>query len=194
MGTDRTRHPRAVFLDRDGVINRNLWNPATLQDESPLTVEDFELLPGVLAALSKLQRAGFLLFVVSNQPNYAKGNSSMETLAAIHGRLIAETRRAGIAFAACYYCFHHADGLVPGYSGPCVCRKPSPYFLLQAQRDFGVSLDESWMIGDRETDLECGRAAGTRTILISESARSGSSGAADYRATGLCQAARLILG
>ena len=78
---------RAVFLDRDGVLNRNVWNPATGKYESPLTPEDFELLPDVIPALQLLRDAGYLLFLVSNQPNHAKGKAGMDTLDAIHRRL-----------------------------------------------------------------------------------------------------------
>jgi D-glycero-D-manno-heptose 1,7-bisphosphate phosphatase len=193
MGTDGVGKKRAVFLDRDGVINRNIWNPVTLAFESPLTADDFTLLPGVLPALSALARSGFLLFVVSNQPNYAKRKSSMEALDAIHQRMIDATTQAGIVFAACYYCFHHVDGTAPGYSGPCVCRKPSPHFLLRAQRDFCVHLARSWMIGDRESDVQCGRAAGTRTILLGERTCGVSPDVADYPAKDLCAATQLIL-
>jgi D-glycero-D-manno-heptose 1,7-bisphosphate phosphatase len=182
MGTDSHGWKRAVFLDRDGVINRNVWNPATRQYESPLTADDFALLPGVLAALSQLRNAGFLLFIVSNQPNEA-----------IHQKLIAATVQAGIAFAGCYYCFHHPQGCVRGYAGACVCRKPSPYFLLEARLEFGVDLRRSWMIGDRESDVQCGRAAGTRTILIESHASGKGAAAADHVVSDLCQATRLIV-
>src|SRR5580658_7313224 len=194
MGTDNRGGRRAVFLDRDGVINRNVWNPATLEYESPLTADAFELLPGVLSALAELRRAGYLIFLVSNQPNYAKQKVSMEILDAIHQKLIAATARAGIAWAACYYCFHHPEGFIQGYSGACVCRKPSPYFLFWARRDFGLELSLSWMIGDRESDVQCGRAAGTRTILIADGEAGGVVVTADHRAVDLAQAVRLISG
>ena len=156
---------RGVFLDRDGVLNRNVWNPETSAYESPLTAEQFELLPKVIPALQLLNDSGYLLFVVSNQPNYAKSKASIETLDAIHCRLETALAQAGIAMTAYYYCFHH-----PAFTGQCVCRKPSPHFLLKARDAFDVDLGRSWMIGDRDTDIECGLAAGTRTVRISESA------------------------
>jgi D-glycero-D-manno-heptose 1,7-bisphosphate phosphatase len=166
MGADKPHGHRAVFLDRDGVINRNVLNAATGEYESPLTAEQFEFLPGALDAMRTLQAAGFLLFLVSNQPNYAKAKASLETLQSIHDRLISGLDAAGVTFAAFYYCFHHPEGRVAGYSGRCLCRKPSPHFLLQASAEFGVDLRRSWMVGDRVTDVECGSQAGTRTILI----------------------------
>ena len=191
MGSDRSPGMRrAVFLDRDGVLNRNVWNPATRQDESPLTPEQFELLPDVLPALRLLSDAGYLLFLVSNQPNYAKGKASMDMLNAIHCRLETALTEAEISFAAFYYCFHR-----PEFTGECICRKPSSYFLFQARDSFGIDLTASWMVGDRPTDIECGRAAGTRTIEISDPAVSPSlpKTKADYAAAGLWSAAKIIM-
>lgn len=157
---------RAVFLDRDGVINCNVLNPGTGEYEAPLSAADFQPLPGVLDALRQLQAAGFLLFLVSNQPNYAKCKSSLADLYAIHAKLQRELHNAGIAFTASYYCLHHPQGTRPGYSGPCACRKPSPYFLLRAIREFSLDCSQSWMVGDRATDVLCGHAAGVCTVLL----------------------------
>ena len=178
---------RAVFLDRDGVLNRNVWNPATHAYESPLTPEQFELLPDVIPALGLLRDAGYLLFVVSNQPNYAKGKACMETLATIHDKFEIAVATEGIFFAAHYYCFHHPD-----FTGSCACRKPSPYFLFQARDGFNVDLAQSWMVGDRASDIACGRAAGARTIEISRPAQS--QAGADRAADSLWTAAQLITG
>jgi D-glycero-D-manno-heptose 1,7-bisphosphate phosphatase len=155
---------RAVFLDRDGVLNRNVWNPETSAYESPLIPEQFELLPNVIPALQLLKDSEYLLFVVSNQPNFAKGKASKAVLDAIHRRLETALAEAGIAMTAYYYCFHH-----PAFTGQCVCRKPSPHFLFKARDTFDVDLGRSWMIGDRATDIECGLSAGTKTVRISES-------------------------
>lgn len=157
---------KAVFLDRDGVINRNVMNPATLAWEAPLTVEDFVLAPNALAALSRLRQAGFLLFLVSNQPNYAKAKASLQTLKNIHRHFLSLLDQQGIEFAAFYYCLHHPRGVVPGHSGPCRCRKPSPFFLLQARDQFGLDLERCWMVGDRASDIDCGQAAGVHTIHV----------------------------
>ena len=166
MGTGKSGGRRAVFLDRDGVINRNVLNPATGEYESPLTVVDFEFAPSALEAMCALQGAGFLLFLVSNQPNYAKGKSSLKMLESIHEELLSGLTQAGIEFAGFYYCFHHPLGNLAGYSEPCECRKPSPYFLLKAQAEFVVDLRQSWMIGDRLPDIRCGKDAGAKTVLI----------------------------
>lgn len=169
MGADNASGHRAVFLDRDGVINENVFNPATGEMESPLTAGQFRFLPGALAAMLALRRAGFLLFMVSNQPNHAKGKASLEELHAIHERMRIDLERSGIDFTRFYYCFHHPAGVTKGYSGQCECRKPSPYFLEKACAEYGINREKSWMIGDRWSDVACGRGAGVATILITES-------------------------
>lgn len=108
----------------------------------------------------------------------------MATLDAIHAEFLKSIASGNIHFAGCYYCFHH-----PAFTGTCVCRKPSPYFLRQAQDTFNLDLTQSWMIGDRESDVVCGQAAGTRTIHISEAAISQ---AADFSAPDLWSAANHI--
>ena len=161
----------AVFLDRDGVLNRNVFNPATRAWEAPHHPDDFVLTPGALPALARLAAGGFRLFVVSNQPDYALGKASLEAIAAIHHRLAAQLTAAHVEVDAFYYCYHHPRGIVPGYSGDCACRKPSPYFLFQAHDSYGIELAASWMVGDRASDIACGRAAGVRTIRIAPAIR-----------------------
>jgi D-glycero-D-manno-heptose 1,7-bisphosphate phosphatase len=156
----------AIFLDRDGVLNPLVPNPVTGRWESPLRVEDFHLAAGAAAALLRLRQAGYPLILVSNQPNYALGKSSRGDLDAIHEKLMAELEAIGIRFTRVYYCLHHPRWVRLGYSGLCACRKPSPWFLLQASDDLGLDLAASWMIGDQGTDTRCGRAAGAHTIRI----------------------------
>ena len=186
----------AVFLDRDGVLNELVLNPATGEYEPPHSPDDLLLFPDVIESLRILQDAGFEMFLVSNQPDYAKGKTSLETIQAVHTRLDQILKANGIHFRDYYYCYHHPNGIVPGYSFACKCRKPKPHFLLKAARDFGIDLKNSWMIGDRDSDIECGKAAGTRTILIEEPHSAGYRGFAgpEYRVGNLQEAARIILG
>jgi D-glycero-D-manno-heptose 1,7-bisphosphate phosphatase len=184
----------AVFLDRDGVLNPLVLNRDSGRMESPLTPAQFQLIDGVLPALGRLQSAGYTLILVSNQPNFALGKSTLETLSQIHQQLVTELLRAGIRFARFSYCLHHPKGVTPGYSGLCVCRKPSPWFLLRARDEFGLSLEDSWMVGDQPTDIRCGRAAGVRTVHIGSGASPGAQRtAAHHRAGHLAEAAEIIL-
>jgi D-glycero-D-manno-heptose 1,7-bisphosphate phosphatase len=137
--------------------------------EAPLTAAEFVVLPGVGEALRRLRAAGYLLFVVSNQPNVAKGKSTLDELRAVDAKLRLELAAMRVEMARVYYCLHHPEGVVPGYVGICACRKPAPYFLLQAAGEFGIDLSRSWMVGDRVTDVECGRTAGVRTALVGAS-------------------------
>lgn len=186
---------KAVFLDRDGVLNKLVLNPVTGEYEPPHTPEDLHIFPDVIESLFRMKNAGFLLFLVSNQPDYAKGKMTWNSLHAVHDRLDAILISNGIQFQDYYYCYHHPEGIIPEYSFVCACRKPKPRFLLKAAQDYHVELQRSWMIGDRDSDIECGKAAGTRTILIEEphSYKSRSSSSPDYKATNLKDATEIIL-
>jgi len=198
MGIGTLKRSAAVFLDRDGVINRNVLNPLTGAWEAPLTVNDFVLSPNALSSLRALQKAGYLLFIVSNQPNYAKAKVSLQTLESIHNRLLEFLNNGKVEFSAFYYCLHHPHGVVPEYSGPCCCRKPSPFFLLQARDEFYLDLECSWMVGDRDTDIKCGQTAGVHTIQVfnkEEGVSTHSQNAhAEFQADDLEAAVTIILG
>jgi D-glycero-D-manno-heptose 1,7-bisphosphate phosphatase len=198
MGVVGLTARRAIFLDRDGVINRNVYNAATGAYEAPHAVADVALHDGALEALLKLQNAGFDLFIVSNQPDYALGKASRETIEAIQAALVAKASAAGVIFTAAYVCLHHPRGVTAGVSGPCECRKPSPYFLNLAAADYGLDLAASWMIGDRVSDIDCGQAAGVRTVQVAPDhpgpMADATASLADLQARDLADAARLILG
>jgi D-glycero-D-manno-heptose 1,7-bisphosphate phosphatase len=157
---------RAVFLDRDGVLNELVRDPATGTCESPLKVEDVRLTEEVGVALGRLRRAGALLVCVSNQPAAAKGAVSARRLSAIHARVIELLAREGVSLAASRLCLHHPDGVVPGLAGRCECRKPAPGMLLDLAAALQIDLHASWMVGDTDADVGAGRAAGCRTLLI----------------------------
>jgi D-glycero-D-manno-heptose 1,7-bisphosphate phosphatase len=181
---------KAVFLDRDGVLNELVYNPATGEYESPLDERDLELCPGVPDALTRLQALGYLLFLVSNQPNYAKGKATLESIKRIDEKFRGLVTARGITFAEYYYCLHHPAGTTPGYGRGCECRKPKPYFPLAAARDYGLEMGRSWFIGDQDSDVLCGQAAGLRTILIENvrSAKKRGESAADYTVRSISEA------
>ena len=156
----------AVFLDRDGVINELVWNPATEAFESPHRPEDLALVGGAVESLQRLGGAGYALFVVSNQPSYAKRKAALEDLRRIADLLEERLRSGGVRLADAYYCFHHPQAVVPELAVRCRCRKRGTEFLERARDRHGIALESSWMVGDRDSDLECGRRAGCRTIAI----------------------------
>jgi D-glycero-D-manno-heptose 1,7-bisphosphate phosphatase len=157
---------KAIFLDRDGVLNELALNPHNNEYESPHTLTELRMMPGAVGAARRLQDAGFLLFVVSNQPSYAKGKASFENIQLIAEHVAEALFDGGVRLSKTYYCFHHPDGTVPGFSGPCPCRKPEPYNLFLARDEFNLDLSRCWMIGDQDTDIDCGQRAGCRTALL----------------------------
>jgi D-glycero-D-manno-heptose 1,7-bisphosphate phosphatase len=148
----------AVFLDKDG----------TLVQDVPYNVDPprLRLMPGAAEGLRALHRAGYRLIVVSNQSGVARGYFAEEALAAVERRLRDVLAEAGVPLASFYYCPHHPEGTVARYARACSCRKPAPGLILTAAREQGVDLARSWFIGDIVDDVEAGRAAGCRTILL----------------------------
>ena len=160
---------RAVFLDRDGVINYNILNDATGQWESPHRQEDFRLFPWAIESLKKLQDLKLQLFLISNQPSFAKGKASFENITAIQEKLHTILTKNKIYFSDYFYCYHHPAGIVPELSIKCVCRKPGTFFIKKAAKEHLLDLKVSWMIGDRDSDIICGHRAGLTTIRVIDS-------------------------
>jgi D-glycero-D-manno-heptose 1,7-bisphosphate phosphatase len=156
----------AVFVDRDGVINELVPDPVSGRQESPLRVDDVRLIPSVAAALRALSDAGWCLVGVSNQPSAAKGLVALSELHAIQARVLELLAAEGARFDDFRLCVHHPEGVVPELAGECRCRKPAPGMLLAAADELGLDLGRSWMIGDTDVDMQAGRAAGCRTILV----------------------------
>ncbi|MDP6142073.1 MAG: HAD family hydrolase [Dehalococcoidales bacterium] len=157
---------KAVFLDRDGVINELVYHQEAGIIDSPFAVEQFRLLPGVGEAIKRLHAAGYKAILVSNQPGIAKGHLSWETFDEIKEKMKQELAKEGASLDGEYYCFHHPKAKVDRLKASCDCRKPAPGLLLRAAEDMGIDLAESWMIGDNLTDVKAGTAAGCRTILL----------------------------
>jgi D-glycero-D-manno-heptose 1,7-bisphosphate phosphatase len=143
---------RAVFLDRDGVINRSVVRDAN--PYPPSSIDEVEILPGVQEALERLRKASFLLICVTNQPDVARGTQNKEAVEAIHKFLL-----KSLCLDEILVCYHDDnDG--------CQCRKPLPGMLMDAARRFSIDLEKSFMVGDRWRDIEAGQNAGCRTVLI----------------------------
>lgn len=167
----------AVFLDRDGVINRQRLVNGKV--DMLRSVGDFEWLPGSLDALKRLRAAGLPLFVITNQPDIARGRLPLETHEKIHAKMTAEFQ-----FEAVYTCPHDD-------SDACDCRKPAPGLIHRAAKEHNVDPAQSFLVGDRGRDIEAGRRAGCRTILIRHPYTD--SVTADFEAGNLMEAADIIL-
>lgn len=153
-----TAHTAAVFLDKDG----------TLIEDVPYNVDPalIQLMDGAGEALARLQAAGYRLIVVSNQSGVARGMFPESALSEVQARIDKLLAPYGVALDGFYYCPHHPGGSVSEYAVACDCRKPAPGLLLQAAAEHGVDLQASWILGDILTDVEAGRRAGCRTILL----------------------------
>jgi D-glycero-D-manno-heptose 1,7-bisphosphate phosphatase len=179
----------AVFLDRDGIINRKAPS-----GEYVTRWEDFHLLPGVAEGIALLNRAGFRVVVVTNQRGIAKGLMTVADLEDIHKRMLDSLARAGATINEIYYCPHDKKPV-------CRCRKPAPGMLLDAARSHGIELPASWMIGDSDIDIEAGKNAGCRTARLVANGetiddadrRSASASSADIVAPSLLDAIHQIL-
>jgi len=158
---------RAVFLDRDGVINPYVYHPEFGTVDSPARPSEFSLFPGVGAAIKRLNQLGLLVVVVSNQPGIAKRKFTVSHLEAVTNRMRSSVRSAGGKIDAVYYCRHHPDSLLPLYRKNCDCRKPQPGLLLAAARDHKIDVARSYTIGDGIVDILAGAAAGTTTFFVS---------------------------
>jgi len=157
---------KAIFLDRDGVLNPNVYNPETGEYESPHRPEDFALYTFAEKSLQMLKCAGYIIVLVSNQPSYAKGKTSMENLLAINNMLKDWSDEHGVLIDKFCYCYHHPKGIVPEYAKVCECRKPGTLFLEQAKEQFNLDPAQCWFIGDRDTDIECGHKFGCKTVKV----------------------------
>ncbi|MBA3944278.1 MAG: D-glycero-beta-D-manno-heptose 1,7-bisphosphate 7-phosphatase [Herpetosiphonaceae bacterium] len=143
----------AVFLDRDGTIN--------VEVNYLHRADDVELIPGVGQAIAQLNRAGLLVVVVTNQAGIARGFYDVSDVAAVHAHMTMLLQQHGAQIDGWYFCPHHPD-----FTPACSCRKPLPGMLLQAASDLKIDLRASWMIGDTQGDIEAGKAAGCRSILV----------------------------
>jgi len=157
---------RAVFVDRDGVLNDLVRDPVSGRPESPLDPEHVVLLPGVAAAVRRLHDAGYLVIGISNQPAAAKGIVGIERLEQVQSRVLELLGRDGVTLDCFRLCFHHPEGIVPELARQCECRKPRAGMLLEAANELDVDLASSWMVGDTDGDVAAGCSAGCRTVLI----------------------------
>jgi D-glycero-D-manno-heptose 1,7-bisphosphate phosphatase len=171
---------RAVFLDRDGVLTKSLLREG--RPVAPRTVDEFELLPGVAEAINRLHAAGYVLVVVTNQPDVRTGVTQRQTVEEMHRRL----RQWLPPLAEIKVCYHvDADN--------CSCRKPKAGMLLEAAGERNIVLPQSWMIGDRWRDIGAGKTAGCRTILVEQDYAERKAEAPDFVVKSLTEAVDVIL-
>jgi D-glycero-D-manno-heptose 1,7-bisphosphate phosphatase len=175
---------RAVFLDRDGVLNR-----AVVRDGlpyPPARVEEFELYPCATEACARLHAAGFLLIVASNQPDVGRQSQAREAVESMHSKL----RAAVPTLDAIEVCYHAGSS----HGDPCACRKPRPGMLLRAAQEHAIDLKRSFLIGDRWRDVDCAHAAGCRAVFIDRGYREPLRDRPEFIVSSLSEAVNAILG
>jgi D-glycero-D-manno-heptose 1,7-bisphosphate phosphatase len=178
---------RAIFLDRDGTLVKPRHYPSR--------PADLELYPAVAPELRRLQRAGFQLVVITNQSGIARSLFTEADLDRMHRHLNRQLAHRGVRLNAIYHCPHHPEGSVPELSFRCACRKPEAGMLVRAATDLEIDCSSSWVVGDILDDIQAGRRAGCRTVLVdlgSEQPPSGLERRPDFVARSTAHALRII--
>lgn len=169
---------KAIFLDRDGVINKLIIREGKAQ--APYTLEEFALYPGVEEALKIIKDSGYLAIIVTNQPDVARGWVKKESVELVNAKI-----KELLPIDDIKICFHTN-------SDNCLCRKPMPGMLVEAAEHWGIDLKESFMIGDRYGDISAGVRAGCKTILVGEGDAQGDHPSPDHQASLLIDAVKFI--
>lgn len=146
---------KALFLDRDGVINK--------EKNYLYKIEDFEFIDGVFETCKYFQDNGYLIIVITNQAGIARGKYTEDDYQTLTNWMIKEFEKNNIKISKVYYCPHHPD-----FSGDCECRKPNPGMILQAKKDFDIDLSQSILVGDKNSDIEAGINAGIKMNYLVE--------------------------
>jgi D-glycero-D-manno-heptose 1,7-bisphosphate phosphatase len=152
VGIGEVTRRSAVFLDRDGIINRAIVRNG--RPYPPSSLEEWEILPGAADSLPRLAHSGYLLIGITNQPDVARGTQSRQTVEAFHARVLST-----LPIREILVCYHDNQD-------QCDCRKPKPGLILQAAQKYDLDLSTSWMVGDRWKDIAAGQAAGLKTIFV----------------------------
>ena len=159
LTSSESNSPRkAVFLDRDGTLIEHV--------ELMRRIEDIRFFPEAEQAVKKLNELGFLVVVITNQPVVARGLIDEKGIDEIHAVLVSELDKKGAKIDAVYFCPHHPEATLESYRVKCECRKPEPGMIIKAIKDHGIDPDQSYVIGDSMSDIEAGKRAGIKTILI----------------------------
>ncbi|OGK56423.1 hypothetical protein A3J15_02115 [Candidatus Roizmanbacteria bacterium RIFCSPLOWO2_02_FULL_38_10] len=157
---------KAVFFDRDGIINQIVYDQILGLVHTPLNPDEFILMPGISDLLKMTKQKGYLNIIISNQPLIGLKRATEDMFKRITSRMINLLKKEGAVFDNQYYCLHHPYALIPKYKKKCQCRKPGIDLIKQAQKKYNIDLKKSWFIGDATFDVIAGKTAGCKTILV----------------------------
>lgn len=157
---------KAVFLDRDGIINELVYFPEAGIVDTPINPRQVKLIFGIEKLIEEVQRSGYLVIVISNQPAIGLKKITQKNFTLIDKKIRKMLLKKGVVLINYFYCFHHPFAKILKYKRVCSCRKPKIGLLKKAARKFNIDLSNSWMIGDGVDDIKAGEKAGCRTILL----------------------------
>jgi len=157
---------KAIFFDRDGVINKEIFRDNLKKWTAPHSVDEIEFNKNIINVLKKIKKKKFLIFIISNQPDYALGLTSLKDLKLVHNKIKKTLSKNYITIKEFFYSFRHKNSIKKNLGPPCFDKKPNPFFLKKAKKKYDLDLTNSWIIGDRQTDIDCGKRAGVKTIGI----------------------------
>jgi len=160
------KHNRAVFVDRDGVLNDLVYDETEGRSSSPVSARELRVFPFVAESVKRLKDMGFLVIVISNQPGVAKRQFTRAELRRMSAKIGEELATRGTSLDGEYFCLHSPDGLVKELRVSCDCRKPKPGLLLKAAKERDIDLSRTYFVGDGLIDVEAGKKAGCGTILV----------------------------
>jgi len=164
MGINKVN--KAFFLDRDGIINKMVFDKNKNEYRPPHFINEVKFIKNSLKAIKLLNENSYYVFVVSNQPDYAKGKTSLENLLQVKDFISNVIKSLDIVVYEYYYCYHHPEGVVREYSLNCKCRKPGTYFIDIALEKYSIRNQESYFVGDRESDVLAGFNSGLKTVYV----------------------------
>jgi D-glycero-D-manno-heptose 1,7-bisphosphate phosphatase len=192
MGIDEMN--KAVFLDRDGVINEMVLDGIRNEYRPPHLLEEIKFINGSIDAIKMLNKNKYYVFVVSNQPDHAKGKTDITNLYKVKDYIKMMLDLNECKISEYYYCYHHPEGVISGYNKKCECRKPGTLFVEKAIESYTINRENSFFIGDREADILCGKNSALKTIFIENKIyKLGKSVSPDFIADELISAVKIIL-
>lgn len=157
---------KAIFWDRDGVLLKLIFHKRFNEYGPPHQIQEIFFFENAFNTLKEIKIFGYLFFLVSNQPDYAKGRTSLENLKSVHKEFDRILKENEVFFEEYYYCYHHPEGIVNNFNIKCNCRKPGNENVEKAIAKYNIDRVNSVFIGDRDKDIQCGKKSGLKTILI----------------------------
>ena len=171
---------KAIFFDRDGVINKEVFRKKLNKWTAPHKISEVKIKKKTLKVINELKEKNFFFFVIYNQPDYSLVLNILKNLKLVHGKIKEILQKNSILIKKYFYSYRHEKSIIKKLGPPCFDRKPKPFFLNKAKKKYNLDLKNSWIVGDRYTDIDCGKKAGLKTIGIKSNIYSFNRSKPDY--------------